>query len=173
MPQTDRIDDIIAEQERLDAQSAPRVPFKLYDIPVLILFLALFGVVFLQFFTRYVLNDSIGWTEEMARYLLIAMTFVGVIKSQIIDSHIRLDFIDGYVGSYACHLQRFAMFATTVFAAFCCWSLWGLAVRTSFQKMVSLPFPKYYLYAVILVALVVLTLVAAGQFIRSFKRSQE
>src|SRR5512142_42505 len=29
--------------------------------------------VFYQFFTRYVLNDSAAWTEEIARYLLIAM----------------------------------------------------------------------------------------------------
>lgn len=32
-------------------------------------------VVFLQVFTRYVLNDSIGWTEEVARYLMIGLRF--------------------------------------------------------------------------------------------------
>lgn len=173
MSSDDRINEIIAEQERLNAQSAARVPFKLYDIPALIIFAALFSIVFLQFFTRYVLNDSIGWTEEMARYLLIALTFVGVIKSQIIGSHIRLDFIDAYVGKAARHLQSFALLATTAFAATCCWSLWQLIQRTSFQKMVSMPFPKYYLYSVILVALVILTLVAAMQFLRSLRNAPQ
>lgn len=169
MPSVDRLSEIIAQQESLEEQNAPRVPFKFYDTPVLILFLALFAVVFLQFFTRYVLNDSIGWTEELARYLLIGMTFVGVVKSQIIDSHIRLDFIDSYVGEFAAPLKSFALFASTVFAGMCCWSLWGLIQRTSFQKMVSMPFPKYYLYYVVLAGLVILTLVAAVQFVTSLK----
>jgi hypothetical protein len=33
--------------------------------------------VFYQFFTRYVLNDSAAWTEEIARYLLMSTVFVG------------------------------------------------------------------------------------------------
>src|SRR5437763_12188527 len=43
-----------------------------------VLFWVLAVTIFYQFFTRYVLNDSAAWTEEIARYLLIAMVFVGV-----------------------------------------------------------------------------------------------
>jgi TRAP-type transport system small permease protein len=48
--------------------------------------------VFYQFFTRYVLNDSAAWTEEIARYLLIATVFTGAVIGVIKNNHIQVDF---------------------------------------------------------------------------------
>ena len=49
--------------------------------------------VFYQFFTRYALNDSAAWTEEIARYLLICMVFVGVAAAVRTSRHIHVDFV--------------------------------------------------------------------------------
>jgi len=49
--------------------------------------------VFYQFFTRYVLNDSAAWTEEIARYLLICMVFVGIAWAVRTTRHIHVDFV--------------------------------------------------------------------------------
>lgn len=48
--------------------------------------------VFYQFITRYVLNDSAAWTEEIARYQLIAVVFIGAAIGVTKNSHIQVDF---------------------------------------------------------------------------------
>src|SRR5688500_20127569 len=49
--------------------------------------------VFYQFFTRYVLNDSAAWTEEIARYLLVAITVVAIASATRRTRHIHVDFL--------------------------------------------------------------------------------
>ena len=49
--------------------------------------------IFYQFFTRYVLNDSAAWTEEIARYLLICTVFVGVAAAVRRTRHIHVEFL--------------------------------------------------------------------------------
>src|SRR6187551_385961 len=49
--------------------------------------------VFYQFVTRYVMNDSASWTEEIARYLLICTVFVAIAASVRRTRHIHVDFM--------------------------------------------------------------------------------
>lgn len=53
--------------------------------------------VFYQFFTRYVMNDSAAWTEEIARYLLIATVFTGAAIGVVKNNHIQVDFFFRYM----------------------------------------------------------------------------
>jgi TRAP-type C4-dicarboxylate transport system permease small subunit len=77
--------------------------------------------VFYQFFTRYVLNDSAAWTEEIARYLLICTVFVAVAASVRRTRHIHVDFLyrlipaaAGRALSTAVDVLRVAFFALAV-----------------------------------------------------------
>jgi TRAP-type transport system small permease protein len=58
--------------------------------------------VFYQFFTRYVLNDSAAWTEEIARYLLIATVFTGAAIGVGKNNHIQVDFFFRYLPARIC-----------------------------------------------------------------------
>ena len=77
--------------------------------------------VFYQFVTRYVFNDSASWTEEIARYLLIAVVFVGATIGVAKNSQIQVDFfyrhMPASVGrwlSRAVDVLRVAFFASAV-----------------------------------------------------------
>ena len=62
---------IVAEDEEVIIEHHPE------DWIAFALFWALAFIVFLQFFTRYILNDSLAWTEEIARYGLMWLAFIG------------------------------------------------------------------------------------------------
>ena len=62
---------IVAKDEEVIIEHHPE------DWIAFALFWSLGFIVFLQFFTRYVLNDSLSWTEEIARYGLMSLAFIG------------------------------------------------------------------------------------------------
>ena len=58
----------------------------------LALFWMLALTVFYQFVTRYVMNDSAAWTEEVARYMLIGVVFIGAAIGVAKNNQIQVDF---------------------------------------------------------------------------------
>ena len=53
--------------------------------------------VFYQFVTRYVMNDSAAWTEEVARYMLIGVVFIGATIGVAKNNQIQVDFFYRYL----------------------------------------------------------------------------
>src|SRR2546421_10200072 len=67
----DNVHLIVAKDEEIVIEHHPE------DWIAFAIFWSLAFIVFLQFFTRYVLNDSLSWTEEIARYGLMWIVFIG------------------------------------------------------------------------------------------------
>lgn len=57
-----------------------------------------------QFVTRYVLNDSAAWTEEIARYLLIGVVFIGAAVGVVKNNHIQVDFFYRHMPPALCRI---------------------------------------------------------------------
>src|SRR5258707_15087111 len=70
-PPDDDVHLIVAQDEEVIIEHHPE------DWIAFVLFWALAIIVFLQFFTRYIMNDSLSWTEEIARYGLMSLAFIG------------------------------------------------------------------------------------------------
>ncbi len=81
-----------ATDEEVDLSATP------VEAWVALVFFWLLGLtVFFQVFTRDVLNDSASWTEEIARYLLIATVFTGATIGVAKNNHIHVDFFYRYM----------------------------------------------------------------------------
>jgi len=147
---------IILEEEKIDLSDQTWD-----DTVVLILFWVLAFVVFLQFFTRYILNDSIAWTEEIARFLLIGVTFIGAIMATRKQSHIAVEFVYRWIPRTGRRIAQAAIdVATTGFFIMLGVFSAQIAGRTR-QMMVSLDIPKSTVYWIVTAAFVGMALYSA------------
>jgi len=130
------------------------------DTVALLLFWVLAGVVFLQFFSRYVMNDSIGWTEEIARYLLIGVTFTGAALAARKNSHIAVEFFYRYLpGAWGRACSTLVDLLSLGFFGAAAWITAKLALKTN-QKMAFVTLGKDVIYWVVCAAFVAMTLYA-------------
>jgi TRAP-type C4-dicarboxylate transport system permease small subunit len=112
------------------------------------LFWALAGIVFLQFFTRYVLNDSLAWTEEIARYGLMWVTFIGGIIVVRKNTHIGVEVLLHFLPRSAAR-YLLAAIDTTKLAFIGLLTYFGVQIveRMHWQRMVIIDLPMSVVYA--------------------------
>ncbi|WP_112324432.1 TRAP transporter small permease [Oceanibium sediminis] len=147
---------IVLEEEEIDLSDQ-----SWDDSIVLILFWFLAFVVFLQFFTRYILNDSIAWTEEIARFLLIGVTFIGSIMATRKQSHIAVEFVYRWIPRTGRRIAQTVIdVLTTAFFIMLAIFSGQIAGRTR-QMMVSLDIPKSTIYWIVAAAFVCMALYSA------------
>lgn len=115
------------------------------------IFWALAATVFYQFFTRYVLNDSAAWTEEIARYLLIGVVFVGACIGVAKNNHIQVDFFYQFMPR---HMARSMATAVDVLRLVLLLSFSVLTlmmmIRLSHSRMTMIDLPMNLVYGVCL-----------------------
>lgn len=173
---TPRQDDeeLFAELTREEAEAPdPPVDMAPEDWLSFLLFWGLAGIVFLQFFSRYVLNDSIAWTEEIARYVLMALTFTGSAMAARRGTHIAVEFLPNALPPGPRRVMHLAAALIAVaFYAICVWLCWQVAEAMRFQPMVVVDWPLAYVYWAILVGLALTTIRAAIAAIRRFRAGE-
>ena len=135
-----------------DAPSdADLTAYGIEDWAAFALFWLMAFAVFLQFFTRYVLNDSYAWTEEIATYCLVVIVFVGAAMCVRIGRHIHVDFLFRYLpAGLARALATGIDLIRTLFIGYAAWLVWRFMSLIEGEAMTTIALPKNLVYGAVL-----------------------
>ena len=154
-----------------EADVQPPVDLRIYGLEDWLtygLFWLMSLAVFLQFFTRYVLNNSFAWTEEIATYCLVAIVFLGSAMCVRLDRHIQVDFLFRYLPPVAGRVLSTAIdVLRIVFFAYVAWLVWQFMAIVDDEEMTTVKLPKNLIYAGVLLGFVLMTLRAVQVAIRN------
>ncbi|MFY9815147.1 MAG: TRAP transporter small permease [Pseudolabrys sp.] len=114
-----------------------------------VIFWFLAFIVFLQFFTRYVLNDSLSWTEEIARYGLMWVVFIGGAMVTRRNTHIAVELLSNVMkpGPLRAALLALVDFIKLAFLGLLAFVSLTITERMHLQRMTVFDLPMSYVYA--------------------------
>jgi TRAP-type C4-dicarboxylate transport system permease small subunit len=114
-----------------------------------VIFWLLAFIVFLQFFTRYVLNDSLSWTEEIARYGLMWVVFIGGAMVTRRNTHIAVELLSNVMkpGPLRAALLALVDFIKLAFLGLFAFVSLTITERMHLQRMTVFDLPMSYVYA--------------------------
>ena len=147
----DALPQVMGDDGQLHAQDEA---VDLSDTPIeawlaLAFFWALGLTVFYQFFTRYVLNDSAAWTEEIARYLLIGTVFIGAAIGVAKNNHIQVDFFYRFMPAWLGHAMALLVDALRIgFFGMAVFMTWQMMQKLGNYKMTIVDLPMNIVYGV-------------------------
>jgi TRAP-type C4-dicarboxylate transport system permease small subunit len=127
--------------------------------------------VFLQFFTRYVLNDSYAWTEEIATYCLVVIVFLGSAMCVRLSRHIQVDFVFRYLSSGMGRVLSTAIDIIRIaFLGYAIKLVWKFITIVADEPMTTIQYPKGIFYYVVFAGFVLMFLRAIQVAVENFRR---
>ncbi len=127
--------------------------------------------VFYQFFTRYVLDDSAAWTEEIARYLLIVVTFIGSSMGVRKNTHIHVEFMYRYLpGKIGRAVSTFVDVVRIAFFAYAAYLSCLLVIPMRNLKMTVVDFSVAWIYGFVAAGFALMTLRALQVTLRHWQQ---
>jgi TRAP-type C4-dicarboxylate transport system permease small subunit len=145
--------------------------YRIEDWASFVIFWTLGAVIFYQFFTRYALNDSASWTEEIARYLLIATAFIGAAVNVRKNNHIQVDFLYRFLPPAVSRpLSTAVDLARIAFLGYCVWLTVALMQKIGSSRMAIVDWPIGILYGFVCAGFVLMTWRAIGVALANWKR---
>ncbi len=121
---------------------------KIAEKAVMFLMAAISIIIFVQVISRYVFNSSLTWSEEVGRYVLIWITFLGASIGVKRYSHIGIDFLyEKFSLNGKKILKTIIILMGLIFSFIMFFYGWKLAYMVRFQKSSALLIPMTVPYS--------------------------
>lgn len=115
---------------------------------LIVLLLAMACIIFANVVLRYTTGESIVWAEEVARHMMIALTFLGMGQVLRFGGHVAVDNLAQNLSTRAARILRGGIAATlAIFALGMVWSSSEYVWRTRFQTTAATDIPIAFIYA--------------------------
>ena len=140
-------EELVKSFEEADRHDASLAGYSVEDWICLGFFWVMTALVFLQFFTRYVLNNSFAWTEELAVYCLMPVVFIGAAMCVRRSRHIHVNILYRYLPKPAARVLATAVdLAGTAFFAYVAWLVARYALAVDNEPMTTIAWNKSHVY---------------------------
>ena len=140
-------EELVRSFEEADRHEASLAGYSFEDWVCLGFFWAMAALVFLQFFTRYVLNNSFAWTEELAVYCLIPVVFIGSAMCVRRSRHIQVNILYRYLPKVPARLlSTLVDVARTLFFAYVAYLVARYALAVDNEPMTTIDWNKSHVY---------------------------
>jgi TRAP-type C4-dicarboxylate transport system permease small subunit len=165
------VEELAHSFEEADAHDADVSGYQVEDWITVAIFWIMALLVFLQFFTRYVLNDSFAWTEELAVNCLIAIVFIGAAMCIRKDRHIQVDILYRFLPAQAARLlSTLVDLVRAAFLAYATVLVWKYIRLVGDEPMTTLNWPKSITYWFAMAGFALMTFHALRIAVRNWRQ---
>ncbi|MBB6479995.1 TRAP transporter small permease [Spirochaeta isovalerica] len=142
---------------------------KLFNMVLISFTTAMFIIVIFNVFMRFVLNNSIGWADELSRFIFIWISFLGAVLAYKSDEHVGLSFIVDKIKSSAVRKSLFFIQRLAVLFVLLIMTYYGYIVTISAKNVSpALSITLSTVYMIVPFCALLMTLLAIGKIAALF-----
>lgn len=146
---------------------------RIYNIVLIVLTSAMFFTVTYNVFMRFVMNQSVGWADELSRFLFIWASFLGAVIAYKNDEHVGLNFIVDKIKSPAIR-RGFAILGQLLIVMLLGFLTWFgyLASTTVMNVSPALSIPMSVIYLIVPFCGLLMVLIGIGKLMVLFSGAE-
>lgn len=140
---------------------------KIYNGVLIVLTISMFIVVSYNVFMRFVMNQSVGWADELSRFIFIWISFLGAVLAYRSDEHVGLGFLVERIRSRkllrgVVFLQQLLVLLVLIFLAW-----YGYKASTTVMNVSpALAIPMSWVYLIVPFCAFLMCLIGIGKLVR-------